>query len=319
MKKIVLTYGDLNGIGVEILIKALNALDLPEKDVVIAGSQKVFDFYAKKYNLNLHKQYEIADVPLDERAFEISHENAFSGEHCFLCLKKACELVKSGMVKNIVTAPVSKHVLNLAGHKFSGQTEVLESFLAQKGEKSEMLFCDGDFRMLLLTRHIPLNAVSGALNKQMLREKLYRLETVLSSCFGIEKPRIGVLSLNPHAGERGLLGTEEENIIKPAIEELKAEGLQLEGPLVADAEFAKLAHLYFNGEKPYYDCYVAMYHDQGLIPMKLLARDRAVNTTIGLCAIRTSPSHGTAFDISGQNMARPHSMIEAIQLALKLN
>lgn len=318
MKKIVLTYGDLNGIGVEILVKALNILDLPEKDVVIAGSKKVFDFYAKEYDLKLNKQYEIAEVPLDERAFSVGRENEFSGEHCFLCLKKACELVKSGTVKNIVTAPVSKHVLNLAGHKFSGQTEVLESFLAQNDEKSEMLFCDGDFRMFLLTRHLPLNAVSGALNKQMLKEKLHRLEASLKNNFGIKSPKIGVLALNPHAGESGLLGSEEENIIKPAIAELMAEGMQLDGPLVSDAEFAKFARLYFNGVKPHYDCYVAMYHDQGLIPMKLLARDRAVNTTIGLCAIRTSPSHGTAFDIAGQNIARPDSMIAAIRLALSV-
>jgi len=318
MKKIVLTYGDLNGIGPEILIKALNELDLPVEDVMIAGSKKVFDFYAQNYNLRLNKSYEISDVPLDERAFNVGNENAYSGEHCLLCLQKVCELIKSGYAKNIVTAPVSKHVLNLAGHKFSGQTEVLEKFLAKDNEKSEMLFCAGDFRMLLLTRHIPLNEVSGAISKDLLTEKICRLKDSLQNNFGLNNPKIGVLALNPHAGENGLLGHEEIEIIKPGVLAAKQNGVDVEGPLVADAAFAQFARAYFNSEKLPYDCYAAMYHDQGLIPVKLLAQDTAVNTTIGLCAIRTSPSHGTAFDIAGKNIARPNSMIAAIELALSV-
>lgn len=318
MKKIVLTYGDLNGIGVEILIKALNTLDLPISDVIIAGSKKVFDFYAQKYNLRLNKNYEISDVYLDEQAFEIGKENKFSGEHCFLCLKKACDLIKSGVAKNIVTGTVSKHVLNLAGHHFSGQTEILEYFLANNGEKSEMLFVAENFRIFLLTRHIPLNAVSNNVTEKTLQEKIFRLANSLKTNFGINNPRIGILALNPHAGENGLLGDEEEKVIKPALETLREQGINVSNPLVADAEFAKLGKKYFSGEKPEYDCYVAMYHDQGLIPMKLLAQDYAVNTTIGLKALRTSPSHGTAFDIAGKGLARPESMKAAIELALNL-
>ncbi len=318
MKKIVLTYGDLNGIGVEILVKALNSLDLPVSDVIIAGSKKVFDFYSQKYDLRLNKNYEISDVYLDEQAFEIGKENQFSGEHCFLCLKKACELVKTGIAKNIVTGTVSKHVLNLAGHHFSGQTEILEYFLANDGEKSEMLFAAGDFRVFLLTRHIPLSAVPNHITPKMLKKKIFRLATSLKTNFGINNPQIGILALNPHAGENGLLGSEEESVIKPALETLRAQGINVSNPLVADAEFAKLGKKYISGEKLDYDCYVAMYHDQGLIPMKLLAQDCAVNTTIGLKALRTSPSHGTAFDIAGKGVARAESMKSAIELALSI-
>lgn len=318
MKKIVLTYGDLNGIGVEILVKSLNELDLPTDAVLLVGAKKVFDFYSKHYNIRLNRDYEICEVPLSDEAFEIGMENKYSGEHCFQCLKTVCDLVNKEIVKNIVTAPVSKNVLNMAGHKFSGQTEILECFLAKEGQKSEMFFVSGDFRVLLLTRHIPLNSVSQYLSKSMIIDKITRLNDVLCSKFNLQNPKIGILALNPHAGEAGLLGKEEENIIKPAISELKAQGLNVCGPLVSDAAFAEFGAAYFSKEKIPYDCYVAIYHDQGLIPMKLVARDSAVNTTIGLSAIRTSPSHGTAFDIAGKNIARTDSMKSAIRLALDL-
>lgn len=319
MKKLALTYGDINGIGVEILVKTLNALDLQCNDILIVGSQKVFDYYSDNYNLSLNKKYEIVDVEIDNDAFSIGNENAKSGEHCFNVLKKACELVKSNIVKNIVTAPVSKHVLNMAGHNFSGQTEVLEYFLAKDNEKSEMLFVANDFKVLLLTRHLALKEVPTILSEEMIIDKIERLNNVLKTQFKLNCPRIGILALNPHAGENGLLGIEEKTIINPAIEKLKKKGIEVEGSLVADATFAKLGKAYFNNEKLPYDCYVAMYHDQGLIPMKLLAMDNAVNTTIGLSTIRTSPSHGTAFDIAGKNIARIESMVSATKLALELS
>ena len=319
MKKLALTYGDLNGIGVEILIKTLNFLDLDANDILIVGSQKVFNYYSDNYNLSLNKKYEIIDVELDSEAFSIGTENAKSGEHCFKVLKKACELVKSNIVKNIVTAPVSKNVLNMAGHNFSGQTEVLEYFLAKENEKSEMLFVANDFKVLLLTRHLALKEVPTILSEEMLIDKIERLNNVLKAQFKLNYPRIGVLALNPHAGENGLLGKEELEIINPTITKLKQMGINADGALVSDAAFAKLGKAYFNNEELPYDCYVAMYHDQGLIPMKLLAMDNAVNTTIGLCAIRTSPSHGTAFDIAGKNVARIESMVSATKLALELS
>lgn len=318
MKKIVLTYGDINGIGFEVMVKALNFLNIDESEIVIVGAAKVFDFYVKKYNLKLNKRYEIVEVPVEKTAFEIGKENIQSGEHCFLCLKKACELILDKKAKNIVTGTVSKHVLNMAGYNFSGQTEIIEKFLAQSGEKSEMLFSAGDFRVLLLTRHVALKNVPESITKESLIEKINRLNTCLKNNFKIKCPRIGVLALNPHAGESGVLGVEELQIISPALNYLRDKGVNVDGPLVADAAFAQLAQSVKSGQKPNYDCYAAMYHDQGLIPMKLFAGDCAVNTTIGLSAIRTSPSHGTAFDIAGKNIARYDSMVAAIELALKL-
>lgn len=319
MKKIVLTYGDINGIGVEILIKALNSLDCSVEDIVIAGSKRVFDLYAQNYDLKLNKDYEIADVKFDERSVSIGEENKYSAEHCFLCLQKACELVKSNYAKSIVTAPVSKHALNLGGYEFSGQTEILEKFLAHDVQKSEMLFVSKDFRVFLLTRHLPLENVPRVINSKVIIDKIKRLNNALVNNFAIAEPKIGVLALNPHAGENGLLGEEEEQVIKPSIAKLKSQGLKVAGPLVADAEFARFGRQYFSGEKFSYDCYVAMYHDQGLIPMKLLAQDSAVNVTIGLDVIRTSPSHGTAFDIAGLNIAREDSMKAAINLAFDVS
>lgn len=318
MKKIGITYGDINGIGVEILIKALNSLNLSAEDIFLIGSRKIFDYY-KTIGLKLNQNYEIVDIPLDDNAISIGLENKYSGEHCFQCLKKVCELVKEKKIKNIVTAPVSKHVLNMAGHNFSGQTEILEHFLANKNEKSEMLFVAKDFKMLLLTRHIALKDVAQNISKEMVIDKITRLNNILKSDFKIKTPKISILALNPHAGENGLLGKEEIETITPAIEELKNNGIDVHGPLVADATFAQFGKAYFAKEKLPYDCYVSMYHDQGLIPMKLLAMDDAVNTTIGLSSIRTSPSHGTAFDIAGKNIAQENSMISAINLALELS
>lgn len=318
MKKVVITYGDINGIGFEIMVKALNKLNLHSNEVMLVGAPEVFDFYREKYNLTLINKYELAEVTVAPGALEIGAENLLSGEHCFRCLQKACELVNGNKVLNIVTAPVSKRALNLAGHNYSGQTEVIEHFLAKKDEKSEMLFVTGDFRMLLLTRHVPLGAVAASISKDMIIDKITRLNKVLQEKFEIKRPKIALLALNPHAGENGLLGTEEQKIIKPAIRALNEIGCDVVGPLVADAAFAEFGKYYFAGKHLPYDCYVSMYHDQGLIPVKLLASDLAVNTTIGLSSIRTSPSHGTAYNIAGKNEARYSSMIAAIQLALKL-
>ena len=318
MRKVAVTYGDFNGIGFEIMVKALNKLDLPYEDIILVGSQKIFDYYSSRYNLRLKNDYKLVDVPIGYAGIDIGQENAVSGEHCFKCLETVCELVDDGRVRNVVTAPVSKHVLNMAGYNYSGQTEVLEKFLAKENQKPEMLFVAGNFRVMLLTRHIPVKDVSPALSKSMIIEKMNRLNHSLVKNFGIMKPKIGLLSFNPHAGEDGIIGTEEKEIILPAIRELRMSGMDISGPLVPDATFAQIGKSYSFGKIMPYDCYVAIYHDQGLIPMKLLAGDDAVNVTIGLSSIRTSPAHGTAYDIAGRGMARCDSMLSAVSLALKL-
>lgn len=302
-EKIVITTGDPNGIGAEITIKALNLLNLPPKNIVIVSNSKVLNAYGK-----LADNYEVIETAYDSKIKpgEISKE---AGDFSFRLLKKACELKP----KFIVTAPTSKEAMNLAGHKFNGQTEVLEHFLAHDGQKAEMLFVAKDFRILLLTRHIPLKDVSETLTKPMIIEKIERLRSYFQNKLYIRKPSFAMCALNPHAGENGILGKEEDEVILPAIEAVRTRGINITNPLPADTLFINGVQSYLKGEDMPYDCYIACYHDQGLIPIKSVASERTVNMTIGLDIIRTSPSHGTAFNIAGKNIANPDSMIEAIK------
>ena len=304
--KIAITTGDPNGIGAEITIKALNLLNIPPKDIAIISNRKVLNTYGV-----LNNNYEIIEVDYDSkiRAGEISKD---AGDFAYRLLKKACEIKP----KFIVTAPTSKEAMNLAGHKFNGQTEVLEHFLAHNGQKAEMLFAARDFRILLLTRHLPLKDVSKTVTKELIIEKTERLRSYFQNKLFIKKPSFALCALNPHAGEGGILGKEEEQIIIPALEAIRNRGINITNPLPADTLFSGGVKNYLRGEKMPYDCYIACYHDQGLIPIKSVALEKTVNLTIGLDIIRTSPSHGTAFDIAGKNIANPESMMEAIKYCL---
>ncbi len=309
-KKIAITTGDFNGIGPEIITKALNKLMLPKNRVVIIGSKKLFN--------NLKKDYEFVEIPYNDSMLSTGNETAEAGEFSFQCLIKACEMAKNVEVKAIVTAPVSKNAMHLAGHDFAGQTEVLEKVLANpnKDEKAEMLFVSKDFRILLLTRHLPLKDVK--ITKELLIEKIQRINRILMDNFWIDKPKIALCSLNPHAGENGILGREEIEEFYPAIEILRQKNIDVSEPKPSDTLFAKAAKAYTKGEKQPYDVYCACYHDQGLIPIKVLAMDNTVNMTAGLSIIRTSPAHGTAYDIAGKGIADENSMICAIEQALKI-
>ncbi len=304
--KIAITTGDPNGIGAEITIKALNALNIPPRDVVIISNSKVLNTYGYIQN-----NYEIIEVDYDAkvRPGEVTAE---AGDFSFRLLEMACAIKP----KFIVTAPTSKEAMNLAGHKFSGQTEVLEKYLAHDGQRAEMLFVSKDFRVLLLTRHLPLKDISKTLTQGLILEKIERLRSYFQNSLYINKPSFAICSLNPHAGENGLIGDEEEKVILPAIEAVRNRGINITNPLPADTLFISGVQKYLKGEKPPYDCYIACYHDQGLIPIKSVASEKTVNMTIGLDIIRTSPSHGTAFDIAGKNIANPESMMEAIKYCL---
>ncbi len=199
----------------------------------------------------------------------------------------------------------------LAGHNYNGQTEVLEHFLAHNGQKAEMLFIAKDFRVLLLTRHIALKDIK--LSKELILEKVERLRSFFQNKLYIKKPSFALCAFNPHAGENGILGSEEDEILIPAVEMIRKRGINITNPLPADTLFINGVQSYLKNEKTPYDCYIACYHDQGLIPIKAVASDKTVNMTIGLDIVRTSPSHGTAFDIAGKNIANPDSMIEAIK------
>lgn len=304
--KIVITTGDPNGIGAEVTIKALNKMNLPSRDIVIVSNSKVLNTYGV-----LQNNYELIEVDYPNKvvAGEIS---AKAGEFSFKLLETACNLNP----KFIVTAPTSKEAMNLAGYHYSGQTEVLEHFLAHDGQKAEMLFVSKDFRVLLLTRHCALKDVSNLITKEILIEKTERLRSFFQNKLSIKKPSFALCALNPHAGEHGVIGNEEYEKILPAIEAVRKRGINITNPIPADALFVKAVQNYLKSEKQPYDCYIACYHDQGLIPIKAVASEKTVNMTIGLDIIRTSPSHGTAFDIAGKNIANPESMIEAIKYCL---
>lgn len=292
-KKIGITTGDLFGIGEEVTCKALLKLNLPKEQVVIIG-----------HNL---------DLPYE--TIEVDDKN--NGEFCFKSLEIACDLAKKGKIQGIVTAPVSKKVLADAGYNYSGQTEVLEHFLGDKNHKAEMIFIADDLRVMLLTRHVALSDIK--ITREIIIEKTKRFNDFLVEKCKIKNPKIAFCALNPHAGEEGILGDEEIEIINPAIRELQKEGLNISGAYVADALFGKIGKNFLNKEKQEFDGIISPYHDQALCAVKALSFSRVVNTTIGLPIIRTSPPHGTAYDIAGKNIADESGMAEAIKLALKLS
>lgn len=305
MNKIAITTGDPNGIGAEVTIKALNALDLPSDKIVLISNSAVINYYGK-----LNKKYEIIEIPYDIDDIEPGQVTKKAGEFSFQSLKKVSEVKP----KALVTAPIAKNALHLAGYNFNGQTEVLQNFLAHDGQLAEMLFVAGNFRVLLLTRHCALKDVM--LTKEMVVTKVKNLVRTLETQFNIYNPKFALCGLNPHAGEDGFLGMEEIEILIPAVEDLRDAGINISYPRPSDTLFVDAAKHYFNNEKDEYDCYIAIYHDQGLIPIKTVAGDKTVNMTIGLDILRTSPGHGTAFDIAGKNIANPNGMIAAIKQAL---
>ncbi len=292
MDKIIITTGDPNGIGAEITIKALNELDLPAQDFLLISNKKVLDFYGK-----LDKEYEILEIPFDNEV-QPGIVSEACGEFCFQSLIKACEIKG----RAIVTAPVAKKALHLAGHNFNGQTEILQKYLAHDNQLAEMLFVAGNFRVLLLTRHCALKEI--CLTKELVIEKVSNLEKFFVQKLGISRPKFALCGFNPHAGEDGILGKEEIEILQPAVDIMRANGINITNPLPADTLFIKYSD---------YDCIIANYHDQGLIPIKTVAGSKTVNMTIGLDVIRTSPGHGTAFDIAGKNIADEAGMVEAIK------
>ena len=292
MYKIAITTGDKKGIGTEIVSKALDIIKPDKKDVLIIG-QKLdngYDFY-----------------PVDI-------EN--NGEFCYKSLDVACMLAKEKKIKALVTAPVSKEELHKAGYIFNGQTEVIEKLLGHDNQKAQMLFIADELKVMLLTRHCALKDINLTVEDVILKTEI--LADFLSEKYNLKTPKIALCAYNPHAGEHGILGDEEIKILNPAVKILNEKGINITMPISADALFAKIGKEYLNKQKLSYDAILACYHDQGLCPVKALAFDKAINTTIGLDIIRTSPSGGTAYDIAGKNIANPDSMVEAIKLALKL-
>jgi len=312
-----ISCGDLNGIGIELIIKTFSDNRILEFCTpVIFASNKAINFYRKsipEINFNYqntkdfsrltNKQINLFNCWEEETVITPGQLTDIGGKYAVISLQSAVAALKQKQIDGLVTAPVHKKNIQTGDFNFTGHTPYLKSMF--EVNDVVMMMCAGNFRVALVTEHIPVSEVAKQITKEAIVSKLSIINKSLQKDFGIDKPRIAVLGLNPHAGDEGLVGTEEEAIIKPAIKEAKNNNILAVGPYSADAFFARRSHQKF-------DAVLAMYHDQGLIPFKSLAIGEGINYTAGLPAVRTSPDHGVAFDIAGKDKADTSSFIAAI-------
>lgn len=318
-----ISIGDINGVGAEVTIKALQDSRLHKIITpVIYGHGKVLTFYKKALGLedfnfmqirNIsevhHKKINVINVLQDSPEIIPGVETAEAGKMALAALSQAVADLKDNHLNALVTAPLNKNNIHTPENNFIGHTEYLTE--AFESKKSMMFMVSEDMRVGLVTAHVPLRAVADLITPQLIREKLNIMIQSLKDDFGISKPKIAVLGLNAHAGEDGLLGKEEIEIIQPLIRDYKDKGVLVFGPYPADGFFGMLHHRKFDG-------ILAMYHDQGLIPFKTISFETGVNFTAGLPVVRTSPDHGTAYDIAGKNMANEGSMRAALFQAYEI-
>jgi len=318
-----ITHGDLNGVGYEVIIKALNdkrILDLFTP--VIYGLSKVLSYHRKMLNqtdfnyqiindANQAIKQKINIINLNDEEVIIEHGKSTqqAGELAFNALEQAVKDIKENKIDIIVTAPINKYNIQAKDFDFPGHTEYLTKRFESKS--SLMLLVRNSLRIGVVTGHIPIKDVPSTLTGAVISEKIEILHQALKMDFRIERPKIALLGLNPHAGDKGLIGSEDNEIILPVINEAKKSGKLVYGPFPADGFFG-------SDEYTKYDAILAMYHDQGLIPFKTLAFENGVNYTAGLSIIRTSPAHGTAYEIAGRNLASASSMRQAIFLAIDI-
>ena len=309
--RILLTIGDPNGIGPEILLKIFSTKkNTSEFDLHVVGSKSILDQYANRLKLPKINAGKVIDIA-DGKKFHTNPGkiDSLAGKLSGTAIKKAIELCLTEEFDAMVTLPISKEAFNKAGYHYPGHTEMLAD-LAGDGSTAMIMYSQG-LILSLITVHIPLSYVSKALSKKLIIQKTIIINNSLVKDFRIKHPKIGVLALNPHAGDGGMLGTTEIDKIIPSIKGLKDAGFNVEGPFPADGYFA-------SGMYKKFDATIAMYHDQGLIPFKMISKNKGVNYTGGISLIRTSPNHGTGFDIAGKGIADPNSTLEAIKLADKL-
>jgi 4-hydroxythreonine-4-phosphate dehydrogenase len=322
--KVGITHGDFNGIGYEVILKTFDDNRMLELCTpIVYGSAGIAAYYRKGLELQGTQYVQIAN-PAEARrdccnVINVIGQEAHitpgtstqaAGEAAFAALERAVADLRSGAIDVLVTAPINKNNIQSELFRFPGHTEYLESSIGD-GAKSLMILCCDTLRVALVTTHLPIAKVASEITTEHIVEKLEIFNHSLIQDFGIVKPRIAVLALNPHAGENGLLGEEEANIIKPAIEQCAANKMHVFGPYAADGFFG-------NGQYTKFDGVLAMYHDQGLAPFKTIAMESGVNYTAGLPFVRTSPDHGTGYDIAGQNLASEESMRSAIYMALDI-
>lgn len=309
--------GDLNGIGIELIIKTFSDNRILELCTpVIFASNKAINFYRKsipELNFNYQSTKEFSRInPKQINLFNCWEEevtinpgqlNEVGGKYAVLSLQTAVAALKQKHIDGLVTAPIHKKNIQSPEFSFPGHTPYLKNIFGLNDVA--MMLCAGNFRVALLTEHIPVTEISKYVTRETILSKLQIIHQSLQKDFGIDKPRIAILGLNPHAGDEGLIGKEEEAIIKPTIKEAKNNNMLIIGPFSADSFFARRNYDRF-------DAVLAMYHDQGLIPFKTLATGEGVNFTAGLPAVRTSPDHGVAFDIAGKGKADASSFMTAV-------
>lgn len=321
--RVAITHGDTNGVGYEVILKAFENPEMFELCIpIIYGSPKAAAYHRNL--LNIETNFSIIDKAEDakpgrlnmlatfdeEVKVEMGQPSKEAGTAALKALEKAMADYEEGLFDVLVTAPINKNNIQCEQFNFCGHTEYIES-KAGEGEKALMILMNDRLRVALATTHLPIKDVAGAITKELIVEKGTILHNSLKRDFNISIPRIAILALNPHAGDGGVLGSEEQEIILPAIEELEAAGIQAFGPYAADGFFGSGAYIRF-------DAILAMYHDQGLAPFKTIAIEDGVNFTAGLPIVRTSPDHGTAYDIAGKNMADANSMRQAIYTAIDI-
>lgn len=321
--KIGISIGDVNGIGLEVIIKTLsNPAILNYCTPIIYGHTKVSSFHRKAnglgdFSFNVINQANQAQAKRanmincweEDVKIELGQITPTGGKYALLSLERATADLVNGELDALVTAPINKHNIQSETFSFPGHTEYLQE---KSGSKDVLMFLISEgLRVGVVTGHIPVKDVPAAITKEKITSKLKLINDSLKKDFWIEKPKIAVLGLNPHASDNGLLGTEEAEIISPAIQEAYDKGMMVFGPYPADGFFG-------NGSYKQFDAVLAMYHDQGLIPFKTLAFHNGVNYTAGLNFVRTSPDHGTGYDIAGKDLADPTSFTEALFAAIHI-
>lgn len=322
--KVGITHGDYNGIGYEVILKTFDdPLIFDLCTPVVYGSQRIASFYRKQLELPQIQNIQI-DAAADAKDGALNfinvvgdddqpvpgHSTEAAGRAALAALERAVADLKNGQIDVLVTAPINKANIQGPGFQFPGHTEYLESAIGQEGDHALMILAgESGLRVAPVTIHLPLAEVASSLTTELICRRLIEFNDALIRDFGVHKPRIAVLSLNPHAGDNGLLGKEEEDIIIPAIAEAANSKVLAFGPYPADGFFGSGAYTKFDGV-------LAMYHDQGLIPFKTIEGASGVNFTSGLPYVRTSPDHGTAYDIAGRGEANPQSMRQAVYMAI---
>lgn len=312
-----ITIGDYNGIGPEVIIKTLEDERIFRFcSVVIYGQKNIISYYAKNLKVQNFNVQEVDDTEKlnpkipniincwsEQVRIQMGVAEAEAGARAMICLNRAIKDLTTGNIDLLITGPVNKSTIGEHHPDFTGQTEYIAKEAGS--DTSMMLLVDEGLRVGLVTNHVSLKEVTGKIDSNLIVQKLEILNQTLKQDFLISKPRIAVLGLNPHAGDNSLLGKEEKDIIAPAVNRAKEKGIMALGPFPADGFFG--AHQYRK-----FDAVLAMYHDQGLVPFKTLSFGSGVNFTAGISVVRTSPDHGTGYDIAGQNLASPDSLRNAI-------